>query len=137
MTVVSFKRKDDLGLDPPILVADDDPVQVAEISEYLERRGLRVIAAMDGEQAISAIVNYHPRVALVDVNMPGWDGLKVARVAGNLDYKLTILLMSGDEEALVRANQDHEGAFGVLEKPLAMRHVGHFIDAALLRSPAQ
>jgi len=137
MSVVPFNQKDEPALEPSVLVADDDPVQVAEISEYLERRGLRVITATDGEQAISAIVNYHPRVALVDVNMPGWDGLKVAKVAGNLDYKLTILLMSGDEEALIRANQGHEGAFGVLEKPLAMRHVGHFIDAALLRSPAQ
>lgn len=64
----------------------------------------------------------------------GW--LRVAEIVRHLDHKLALILMSGDSEAIVRANRNHEGAFAVIEKPLAMKHVAHFIEAALLRDSA-
>lgn len=133
MNVIAFEPGSNPGKDNPVIVADDDPAQVLEISEYLKRRGIDVVAAFDGESAIAAIETHRPAVALIDVNMPGWDGIRVAEIVSHLDPKLALILMSGDSEAIVRANHNHEGAFAVIEKPLAMNHVGHFIEAALLR----
>ena len=95
-----------------------------------------VVPAFDGESAIAAIEKHRPAVALIDVNMPGWDGIRVAEIVRYLDHKLALILMSGDSEAILRANRNHEGAFAVIEKPLAMKHVAHFIEAALLRDSA-
>lgn len=110
MNVVAFDSEFGSGKDNPVVVADDDSNQVFEIAEFLERRCINVVPAFDGESAIAAIEKHRPAVALI--------------------------LMSGDSEAIVRANRNHEGAFAVIEKPLAMKHVAHFIEAALLRDSA-
>ncbi|MEH6752709.1 MAG: response regulator [Alphaproteobacteria bacterium] len=136
MNVVAFDSEFGSGKDNPVVVADDDSNQVFEIAEFLERRGIDVVPAFDGESAIAAIEKHRPAVALIDVNMPGWDGIRVAEIVRHLDHKLALILMSGDSEAIVRANRNHEGAFAVIEKPLAMKHVAHFIEAALLRDSA-
>ncbi|MEQ8389345.1 MAG: response regulator [Alphaproteobacteria bacterium] len=67
----------------PIVVADDDPAQLEEISDYLRRRGHDVVEARDGFSALAAIKKYQPRIALIDVNMPNWDGVRVAEVASS------------------------------------------------------
>ena len=132
MSIVPLRPVGDQKKDPPVIVADDDPGQFNEIMEFLQRRGIDVVPAFDGASALAAIERHKPRVALVDVNMPDWDGIEVARFATGFDHKLALILMSGDSEAIVRANQNHFGAFAVIEKPLAMSHVVRFIEAALL-----
>lgn len=98
----------------PIVVADDDPAQLEEISDYLRRRGHDVVEARDGFSALAAIKKYQPRIALIDVNMPNWDGVRVAEVASSFNHKLALILFSGDSEAIVRANQSHTHAFAVI-----------------------
>ena len=64
---------------PLVLVADDDEDIVALVRLRLERAGLAVVVARDGESALAAARERRPRVAVLDVSMPGLDGLEVVR----------------------------------------------------------
>ena len=114
-----------------IVVADDDDAQREELAEFLRYRGYRVMTADDGVKALDAILTHRPRIALVDVNMPGWDGIRVAEVTASMGRNLALILMFGDTEAIVRANQAHVSPYAVVEKPLPLQHIARYVDAIL------
>lgn len=61
-----------------ILVADDEPDQVATLQALLTERGFKVIAATSGEQALMKAVNFQPDLVILDIMMPKMDGTEVA-----------------------------------------------------------
>src|SRR5260221_3781776 len=67
--------------EPPILVVDDDPKIVALVRTYLERERYSVITAADGPSALRAIERDSPRLVILDLMLPGLDGLSVIRRA--------------------------------------------------------
>src|SRR3990172_884737 len=62
-----------------ILVADDDEHIVELVSLYLQRAGYRVEAAYDGEETLRKVAELRPALLLLDIMMPGPDGLQVCR----------------------------------------------------------
>jgi DNA-binding NarL/FixJ family response regulator len=62
-----------------ILVADDNLGTRVAVSDYLEMSGYLVIAAEDGQQALSMIETHHPHVLVTDINMPKMDGYELVR----------------------------------------------------------
>ncbi len=63
-----------------VLVVDDDHLQRGEIVDILTRQGIDVSAADNGFAAVHEIKNSRPRVVVMDMKMPGLDGLHVARL---------------------------------------------------------
>ncbi len=62
-----------------ILICDDD-ANIRNIMEFsLEAEGFHVLAAADGEQALRMVIGEHPDLVILDVMMPGSDGLSVCR----------------------------------------------------------
>ena len=61
-----------------ILIADDEPNQIATLEAFLSERGYKVIAAMSGEQALSKAVSFQPELIILDIMMPKMDGTEVA-----------------------------------------------------------
>jgi CheY-like chemotaxis protein len=70
-----------LGADPArvILVADDEADVRALLARHLRRTGYRVVEASDGAQVIALAQRDHPDLALIDVKMPGTDGVAALR----------------------------------------------------------
>ena len=62
-----------------VVLVDDEEEFVSTLAERLELRGIRAMATTDGEQGLEAITRLRPRVAVVDVKMPGIDGLRLLR----------------------------------------------------------
>jgi DNA-binding response OmpR family regulator len=65
--------------DGTVLVVDDDPVIVKRLTVNFELEGYAVISATDGRRGLASAREHRPDIAIVDVMMPGIDGLDVAR----------------------------------------------------------
>ena len=80
-----------------ILVVDDNADIRNSLSTLLRARGHHVVIASDGPQAVAAFVSNPPEIAIVDVGLPGYDGLEVARrVRARADFRgIPLIALSG------------------------------------------
>lgn len=124
------------------LVADDHPAVLEAVSEYLESRGIEIVGrAATGDEALEKIETRRPRVALVDVRMPGIGGIELARRAAKSAPETAFILYTGygDRAILTEALDAGVGGFVLKEAPLddLLRAVqivaggGKYIDAVL------
>jgi two-component system response regulator ResD len=104
--------------DPPILVVDDDPKIAALVRTYLERERFPVVTASDGPSALRAIEQHRPRLVVLDLMLPGLDGLSVIRRARALG-ETPILVLSARGSTGDRILGLSEGADDYLPKPFS------------------
>ena len=104
---------------PLILLAEDNPVNITMMKGYLEQKGFRLRVAMNGEEAVHAVKANPPDLVLMDVQMPGMDGLEATRrIKADPGLRhipiitLTALAMPGDRERCLSS-----GADGYFAKP--------------------
>ena len=112
-----------------VLVVEDDEAQCAEIAEYLRSKGYEVATATNAYEAMATLADRQARVLVTDINMPKWDGIRMAEVASNLDHNLSIIFISGDEKALERAQCEETAAVATLPKPLPLQQLEAVIRA--------
>jgi DNA-binding response OmpR family regulator len=120
---------------PLVLVADDDPDILQLVSLRLERSGYEVMAAQDGEQALTAALERTPDLALLDVMMPKLDGYEVtAHLRSNerTRHMPVILLTARVQEADV-ARGIEAGADDYVKKPFSTHELRDRVQAALGR----
>jgi DNA-binding response OmpR family regulator len=121
--------------DRPILVVDDDIKIVRLVRMYLERAGYRVIEALDGRSALSAIALEMPALVVLDVMLPEVDGLAVLRAVRRTDQTPVIILsargMTDDRIAGLTA-----GADDYLPKPFSPAELVLRVQRILARSAA-
>jgi DNA-binding response OmpR family regulator len=104
-----------------ILVADDSATILAMVSTRLSRAGYNVVTATRGDDALRLMREYQPRLALLDVEMPGLDGVEVtrrARADEGLAETVIVLLTGLSEESEV-ATGLAAGADAYLTKPFS------------------
>jgi PAS domain S-box-containing protein len=99
-----------------LLLVDDNPLIREQASDLLERAGYRVDVAADGEQALVMLAELAPDLLLTDLDMPGRDGLALAREARALRPALRVLIMTGHAPA-GDAGASAEAGIVVLAKP--------------------
>ena len=104
--------------DAPILVVDDDPKIVSLVRTYLERERYPVITAADGPSALRAIEDHRPRLVVLDLMLPGLDGLSVMRRA-RAGGEVPILILSARGSVGDRILGLAEGADDYLPKPFS------------------
>jgi two-component system cell cycle response regulator DivK len=116
-----------------ILVVDDDPRNLRLAVIVLEQAGHEVLSAEGGAQAIEAALAHLPDLVLLDVQMPGMDGIDVLarlrsapRTASLKVVALTALAMKGDAERLLA-----EGFDAYLEKPIRYKEFRASVAALL------
>lgn len=116
---------------PTVVVVEDDPLQRDEIVDFLVREGLHVTAAPNGFAAMHEIRKRSPRVVVMDIHMPGLDGIHVARLLEGVEPRPKVILVSGHPEYMYRAHQEDIGAFAVIEKPVPLKVLARFIRDAM------
>lgn len=106
-----------------ILIVDDNPDNVELTKILLECEGWEVRTAEDAQQALNTLETYHPELILMDVQLPGMDGLALTRKlradAAFQDVSivaLTAYAMKGDEQ-----NARAAGCNGYISKPIDTR----------------
>jgi response regulator NasT len=116
-----------------LLVVDDDRLVLISLARGLRQAGYRVSTAADGEQALAAVAADAPALALLDVRMPGIDGIELGRRLHERGGIPCLYLSAyGDEDTVARAAA--QGALGYLVKPLDVPRILPSIGAALARA---
>jgi len=102
-----------------ILIVDDDPGMCETLSDILEEKGYRVVVAQDGRKATAEVKGQRFDLALIDIVMPGMNGVEALREIKAADPQLTTMIMTGHSALEGSVSEALEaGADGVLYKPL-------------------
>jgi DNA-binding response OmpR family regulator len=115
-----------------ILVVEDEPAVAQAIAHMLKREGYLCAIARDGEEAIRFFHEFKPALVLLDVKLPGLDGLEVCRVLRKTSGVPIILVTALGAEA-DRVLGLEVGADDYVTKPFSMRELLARVRAALRR----
>lgn len=114
-----------------ILVAEDEAVIRMDLVEMLAESGYDVLGAVgDGDAAVEAILTHRPDVALIDIAMPGMDGIEVTRQVADT-AAVVVVTAFGQRDLIDRAAQ--AGAMGYLVKPVGRDNIVPAIEMAAAR----
>ena len=110
---------------PPtrVLVAEDEEHLGLLVGQFLRGRGLDVTLVRDGLDAVARLADTAFDVALVDVQMPGLDGLAVLERARALPRAPEVIIATGNGAAAAVAAAFSAGAYGAVAKPYRMAEV--------------
>ncbi len=106
-----------------VLVVDDEPLFCAAVRNFLVARGYSVVEAHDGDQALAAYKQERPDVVLLDLRMPGKDGLSTLRDLMAIDSKASVIAVTAVHDMEVVMQATAEGAIYYVSKPINMDHL--------------
>jgi two-component system, OmpR family, response regulator ResD len=120
-----------------VLIADDDAVVRDVVRRYLERDGLEVRVAADGNEALRVLGTERIDVAVLDVMMPGPSGLSLCRtLRQGGDYTVPVILLTALSEEDDRIAGLEAGADDYLTKPFSQRELALRVRSVLRRAPS-
>ena len=116
------------GKQVTVLVADDNEVAQRLCRRVLEKAGHRVLTASDGQEAVNLALGEVPDMILMDVAMPGMDGLEAMRQIKAQKPSMAVVIasahsMAGDRERFLAA-----GADDVLAKPFKLTELTGIVE---------
>ncbi len=117
-----------------ILVIDDDPSLLRALTISLGARGYQVMGARTGEEGLDHVAHWHPDVVLVDLGLPGIDGVEVIRGVRGWS-EVPILVLSARHQSTGKVEALDLGADDYVTKPFGMDELLARIRAALRRAP--
>ncbi len=101
-----------------ILVVDDEKVVCKELRKFLEGKGYDVVEAYSGDEAISAYTRETPDVVLLDILMPGKNGVETLHELKELDPDASVIMVTAVHEEEIAKQAMAEGAFDYITKPI-------------------
>jgi two-component system, OmpR family, response regulator ResD len=118
-----------------VLVVDDEPTIGEVLSHYLRRAGFQTHTALDGPQAVAMSVHHRPDLVILDIMLPGFDGLEVMHrlQEGSNPHPAVILLTAKGEES-DRIVGLRRGADDYVVKPFSPAEVVARVQAVLRRA---
>ena len=118
-----------------ILVVDDEPKITRLARDYLEHAGFEVLVAADGPTALDQVRQRHPDLVVLDLGLPGLDGLDVTR-ALRRDSTIPIVMLTARDDELDKLLGLELGADDYLTKPFSPRELVARVRAVLRRTEA-
>ena len=116
-----------------VLVVDDEPIVRDVVVRYLEREGFRTLEADDGESARELVESGAPNLVVLDVMLPGTDGLSLCRwIRSRSDLPVIMLTARGDEADRIVGLE--LGADDYVTKPFSPRELAARVRTVLRRA---
>jgi DNA-binding NtrC family response regulator len=108
------------GITPAVLLVDDEAAFVETMAKRLTKRGLKVYSALSGKEALDRLADGGPSkvdVVILDVKMPGMDGLETLAAIKQHHYNIEVLMLTGHATVENAIEGMKGGAFDYLMKP--------------------
>ena len=127
---VDIYRRQDFSMPSKILLVDDEREFVQTLSERLLMRDMGSAVAYDGESALEVAREDEPDVMILDLKMPGIDGIEVLRRVKTTQPEIEVIILTGhgseaDEKLCLQL-----GAFAYLQKPVDVEELSATIKRA-------
>ena len=120
-----------------LLIIEDEPELVRVLRSYLEQAGFTVLSALRGDTGLSTWEEKHPDLVILDLNLPGMDGLDVARHIRRSDsHRTPIIMLTARTDELDQLLGLELGADDYIPKPFSPRIVVARVRALLRRTEA-
>jgi DNA-binding NtrC family response regulator len=101
----------------PILIVDDDRELLSHLEQFLQPRGCTVVKAASGEEALASLARAQPALVLLDIKMPGMDGLVTLKKIKALYPNLLVIMATAVEDQELMAQAFALGAYEHIIKP--------------------
>lgn len=113
-----------------VLLVDDEESYVDTLKKRLSRRGLVVLTANSGEAALAMLAEHPMDVVLLDVKMPGMDGMETLTRIKEAHPRVEVIMLTGHANVDVAIRGMEQGAFDYLMKPAEMDDLYYKIQDA-------
>jgi two-component system response regulator CpxR len=123
-------RKYDFQMPSKVLLVDDEREFVETLSERLMMRDVGSAVAYDGESALHLIREDEPEVMILDLKMPGIDGIEVLRRVKATRPEIEVIILTGHGTETDRQTCMALGAFAYLQKPVDIDLLGETLKKA-------
>jgi two-component system response regulator CpxR len=120
----------DFELPDKVLLVDDEKEFVLTLSERLQMRDLAPAVAYNGEEALSILKEEEPEVIVLDLKMPGIDGIEVLRKVRKEHPEVEVIILTGHGSEKDRELCMQLGAFAYLEKPVDIEELSKTMKEA-------
>jgi DNA-binding NtrC family response regulator len=115
------------------LLVDDEESFRSTLGKRLTRRGVIVEQAGSGEEALEKLEEFQPDVILLDVKMPGMDGLTALRKIKNANPQVEVVMLTGHANMEIAIEGMELGAFDYLMKPVEFEELLYKLEDAFTR----
>jgi len=119
-----------------ILVVDDEPQIRSLLSQFLTRKGYRVRVAPDGPTALTMVAKEQPRFIILDMYMPGMNGLELLRELRAKNYAGGVLGLTGSQEENMLQGVLDLGAVDVMGKPVDLERLELAVQLGCILAPS-
>jgi two-component system response regulator (stage 0 sporulation protein F) len=117
-----------------LLVVDDEQSVVEVLSEYFSGQGYTVRTASNGHDALTALAEFRPAVVLLDVRMPGLDGVEVLRRLRAMGTSAAVIMVTANEDVELARETLKLGAFDYVAKPFDFGYLDQAVTMGLIQS---
>jgi len=109
---------------PSTILLVDDEVEIRElVGEFLQRRGYRIKTAASGEEGLATIKNKPPDLVLLDVYMPGMNGVEMLRQVSKSHPAVGVIMLTASQDGPLLKSALDLGAFDILSKPVDLKQL--------------
>jgi CheY-like chemotaxis protein len=123
----------DIEVPSKVMLVDDEEEFVLALSERLQTRRMTPVVAFNGEQALAMVENDEPEVMVLDLKMPGIDGMEVLRRVKRTHPSTEVIILTGHGTDAEEVLAKEIGAFAYLRKPVDIEELTDTMKAAYRR----
>jgi len=120
---VTTKTRFNINRTSDVIVIDDDESMCEGCRQTLEEEGYRAIIARDGFQGLKLVEESHPKIAIVDLKMPGMTGIEVLAKISEIDSSIVSIAITGYSSIYSEVEVKKIGVFDFLKKPFEPEHI--------------
>ena len=120
-----------------VLIVDDEEDFATAIAEWLSKRDFRATAVFSGHDALQVLKETEYDVIVLDLKMPGMDGLQTLQEIRKIDSDVQILVLTGHGTVSAGIGGMQLGAADFLQKPITLKALSNLIQAASEQSRAK
>jgi AmiR/NasT family two-component response regulator len=116
-----------------VVIAEDEAIIRLDLKEILESEGYEVVGETGrGDEAVDLVSEHHPDLAILDIKMPGIDGIEAARRISN-DHRVAVLILTAFSQRNLIEEARDAGVAAYLVKPFQRTELVPAIDVAVAR----